>query len=199
MKTGRVGARSSGTPSGGGLRSVRPPQNTRGRQQNLAKSPWAAEEKIHPAQRQKATGIENMMRYALLRKGINFIEQAAIGPWCIDFYLPDHNACVEADGEYWHGTPSAKMKDRRKDLWLQSRGYEIYHFDGWDIKQDADFCVSRMMKSLEAKSERRKTLESKQDSEIEEENTESTISDHEERATNDIEAAEYERWLGNAS
>lgn len=190
----RVGAQSGGPPSGGGFRSIRPAGGDRGRQRNLAKSPWAAEEKIHPAQKQKATGIENMMRYALLRKGINFIEQAAIGPWCVDFYLPDHNACLEADGEYWHGTPSAKMKDRRKDLWLQSHGYEIYHFDGWDIKQDADFCVSRMMKSLEAKSQRKRIVLDNEFVEDDDSLAE-TITHDEQQLDSQKHDDEYERWI----
>jgi very-short-patch-repair endonuclease len=132
-----------------------------------------------------------------LRKGINFIEQASIGPWCVDFYLPDSNACVEADGEYWHGTfQSAKIKDRRKDLWLQSRGYEIYHFDGWDIKQDADFCVSRMMKSLEAKAMRKRAA--MEDDPIEETESLGEIATHDVQ-TNKSEHIidEYEQWLGN--
>lgn len=88
------------------------------------------------------------MRYALLRKGINFIEQASIGPWSIDFLLPDYMACVEADGEFWHSSVSAKMKDRRKDAWLKSKGYAVFHFDGKDLIENSDYCVETMLKSL---------------------------------------------------
>lgn len=143
----RIGPRSSEPPKAVGMASARPRSQDRARQRDLTKSPWSVEGRRHPSS-QKATGIENLMRYALLRKGINFVEQASIGPWCVDFYLPEHNACIEADGEYWHSSVSARMKDRRKDAWLKSRGYSIFHFDGWEIKQDSDFCVSRMMKSL---------------------------------------------------
>lgn len=145
---GRVGAKSPMRSPSQGLRSIPDKQQERSRQRDLTKNPWGSEGKRSPAN-QRATGIENLFRYALLRKGINFIEQASIGPWSIDFLLPDYMVCVEADGEYWHSSVSARMKDRRKDAWLKNKGYTVYHFDGWEIKQDSDFCVARMMKSIE--------------------------------------------------
>ena len=144
----RIGVRASREPKVSGMRSVNSSSNTRQRQGNLARNPWSNQTPKSPSL-QKATGIENQLRYALLRKGINFIEQASIGPWSIDFLLPDYMACVEADGEFWHSSTKAKMKDRRKDAWLQSKGYMVFHFDGKEITQDADYCVNRMMKSLE--------------------------------------------------
>jgi len=133
-----------------GMASIPKKDQERSRQRNLSGNPWMASSAKNPAA-QKATGIENKLRYALLRKGINFIEQASIGPWSIDFLLPDYMACVEADGEYWHSSMKARMKDRRKDAWLQNKGYTVFHFDGKEIIQDADYCVSRLMKSLENK------------------------------------------------
>lgn len=196
---GRVGARSGKSPPSGGFRSIRPSGQDRSRQRDLQKSPWQYGGRPQAAL-QKATGIENMMRYALLRKGINFVEQAAIGPWCVDFYLPDYNACLEADGEYWHSSVSAKMKDRRKDAWLKSRGYSVFHFDGWEIKQDSDFCVSRMMKSLEAHHANSEAIESEDNSDtIDDENNFhiELIKDNEQSTTapeftND---QEYEQWI----
>jgi very-short-patch-repair endonuclease len=143
---------------------------------------------------QKATGIENLLRYALLRKGINFIEQASIGPWSIDFLLPDYMACVEADGEFWHSSPSARMKDRRKDAWLKSRGYMVFHFDGWEIKQDSDFCVSRMMKSIEGKMNNLvQSIAEEEESSVDQPSMEAVI-DEQPRATEE-KNDEYEQWL----
>jgi len=135
-----------------GMASIPKKDQERSRQRNLSGNPWVAASTQNPAA-QKATGIENKLRYALLRKGINFIEQASIGPWSIDFLLPDYMACVEADGEYWHSSTKARMKDRRKDAWLQNKGYTVFHFDGKEIIQDADYCVNRLMQSLEKKIE----------------------------------------------
>lgn len=96
----------------------------------------------------KATNIENQFRYALLRKNLNFIEQASIGPWSIDFYLPEHDIVIEADGEFWHSSTKAKMKDRRKDAWLQNKGYKVFHFTGKEIIENPNFCVEKIMKSI---------------------------------------------------
>lgn len=97
---------------------------------------------------QKATNIENQFRYALLRKNLNFIEQASIGPWSIDFYLPEHDIIIEADGEFWHNTIKAKMKDRRKDAWLKSKGYKVFHFTGKEILENSNLCVEQILKSI---------------------------------------------------
>jgi len=142
---GRRGARSAKQSSSSGMKSV-VPNKGRSSQESGTQSPWGTKPK-YPVQ--AATNIENKLRYALLRKGINFIEQASIGPWSIDFLLPDYMACVEADGEFWHSSTSAKMKDRRKDAWLRNNGYIVFHFDGEEIHKDADFCVEKMMKSID--------------------------------------------------
>lgn len=143
----RSGPKSSREHRAYGMRSVPKKDNERSRRRDLSKNPWSAEGRQNPAN-QKATGIENLFRYALLRKGINFIEQASIGPWSIDFLLPDYMACVEADGEYWHSSTKAIMKDRKKDAWLRNKGYTVFHFDGKEIIQNADYCVEKLMKSV---------------------------------------------------
>lgn len=151
MRPGRIGARSARNQPMQGLRGLAPSGLDRFRG-NVAKfgpkgtnPPPGTTYPVQPA-----TNIENKLRYALLRKGVNFIEQASIGPWSIDFLLPDFMACVEADGEFWHSSTQAKMKDRRKDAWLRNKGYMVFHFDGKEIHQDSDYCVDKMMKSIEA-------------------------------------------------
>jgi len=98
----------------------------------------------------KATNIENQLRYALLRKGILFIEQASVGPWSLDFLIPEHNIVIEADGEFWHNNMKTRLKDRRKDAWLKSKGYTVFHFAGKEITSNADYCVEKILKSLRA-------------------------------------------------
>lgn len=188
---GRVGAKSPITPQSQGLRSVPNKQQERSRQRDLTKNPWSSEGKRNPSN-QRATGIENLFRYALLRKGINFIEQASIGPWSIDFLLPDYMVCVEADGEYWHSSMSARMKDRRKDAWLKNKGYTVYHFDGWEIKQDSDYCVSRMMKAIEKDMEKLvKTIE------VEIEREQQSEPEDQERIV--VDEKDYTKWIGGKS
>lgn len=180
-----LGVRAMREAKSSGMRSVNPKGNDRHRQGNLAKNPWSNTSRKTPSS-QKATGIENQLRYALLRKGINFIEQASIGPWSIDFLLPDYMACVEADGEYWHSTTKAIMKDRRKDAWLRAKGYAVFHFDGKEIIQDADYCVQRMMKSLESSIAQMATqIQELEEDEDEDEFIETSLTPID----------EYEQWL----
>lgn len=128
----------------------------------------------------KATNIENQLRYALLRKGINFIEQADIGPWSIDFFLPDHNVVIEADGEFWHNNMKTRMKDRRKDSWLMAKGYKVFHFEGKQITDDANGCVEKVIKSLQSPIW-----------EVQEENIHEEINSVDEKDEDE----EYERWI----
>lgn len=190
----RVGARSPRTLRMSGMRSVSDKTGDRSRQRDLSQNPWSAAGRKNPGN-QKATNIENLLRYALLRKGINFIEQATIGPWSIDFLLPDYMACVEADGEFWHGTMEARLKDRRKDAWLQSKGYLVFHFDGKELIQDSDYCVNRMMKSIENHMDK---LVKSVHEHIEEE-TLTVPQDIEEITGAKDTDDEYERWASGAS
>jgi very-short-patch-repair endonuclease len=140
---------------------------------------------------QKATNIENQFRYALLRKGLDFIEQANIGPWSCDFLLPDHKIVIEADGEYWHSIPKTIMKDRRKDLWLRSKGYSVLHFEGKRISADPDGCINKVIQLIE---------KNKLSLLIEEEEEEEFMEDPEiATAKENDDDAEYEAWLSSGS
>ena len=137
----------------------------------------------------KATNIENQLRYALLRKGILFIEQASVGPWSLDFLIPEHNIVIEADGEFWHNNMKTRMKDRRKDAWLKAKGYTVFHFAGKEITSNADYCVEKILKSLRAiTSTIQDTIEEDDDYDTEDSNV---AQENLVRLTQD---EEYERW-----
>src|SRR5438552_2701132 len=61
----------------------------------------------------KRTGLEKLMKRALVDASVNFVEQKQIGPYWVDFYVPERNAVVEVDGLFWH--KSRKDKDERRD------------------------------------------------------------------------------------
>ncbi len=46
--------------------------------------------------------------------GIRYQEQVAIGPYVLDFILPDHGVVIEVQGEYWHARPKAERADASK-------------------------------------------------------------------------------------
>ena len=114
-------------------------------------NPWSAAGRATPRDK-KATGIENLVRYALLRYDIFFLEQQQLGPYWPDFYLPDlifpgfpKGTVIEADGAFWHGTKAAKARDARKDRWYRENGYFVYRWDEWHIQQDTDRLVKGML------------------------------------------------------
>jgi len=73
----------------------------------------------------KPTSIEIAVQTFLTGAGIDFVSQKRIGSYLIDFYLPKQNIAIECDGEYWHGLPKTKARDKRRDLWLSEKGHEV--------------------------------------------------------------------------
>ena len=68
------------------------------------------------------TSIEAKVRTALTELGIAFFPEYRMGLFQIDFFLPEYNAAVEADGAHWHHPSRNKGRDGRRDLFLASRG-----------------------------------------------------------------------------
>jgi len=63
---------------------------------------------------------------AILRKlGVNFVHQMAFdGPnrcYIIDFFLPDHNCCIEYDGHSRHYTKEGIKKDKVRDKFMSKK------------------------------------------------------------------------------
>ncbi len=83
------------------------------------------------------------MREALIRAGIKFIEQYIVpGVGIPDFFLPDINAIVYCDGDYWHSLPHHVIKDAKQTTDLKRMGYTVFRFLGSKIIEDSDLCVS---------------------------------------------------------
>ena len=84
------------------------------------------------------------MRQALEVAGIDYKQEVKIGPYYLDFLLPDMGIVIECDGVYWHNVPGVREKDRRKDKFLESRGYKVYRFEEDEIKSSAVSCIQRL-------------------------------------------------------
>jgi hypothetical protein len=61
------------------------------------------------------SSIEELIRIELERRGEEFIQEAEVGPYQVDFWLPRRNTVVECDGSYWHSLIDSIVRDRRKD------------------------------------------------------------------------------------
>lgn len=73
----------------------------------------------------RRSSIEYAVEHVLIALNEPFEAQKPIGPWLVDFYLPQRNLVIECDGRYWHSLPKRQKLDRQKDYWLETRGYKI--------------------------------------------------------------------------
>lgn len=51
------------------------------------------------------SSLEDGIAKLLDKLGLKYEEQKAMYFWVVDFYLPDYNLVIEANGDYWHANP----------------------------------------------------------------------------------------------
>lgn len=88
------------------------------------------------------TGIEKKVRQALDSLSITYIQEHPIQHnkknnrrgsfYFIDFFLPDRNIALEADGIYWHR--SRQDSDAKRDLFLASMGISVVRLTDKEIQ-----------------------------------------------------------------
>jgi very-short-patch-repair endonuclease len=101
----------------------------------------------HTAPRE--TGIETKLYMELERRGVTFVRQQVVdGLWVVDALVPGARMVVECDGEYCHSLPGAAERDKKKDIYLMSRGYKVFRFPEAAINVDVKECVQRIVDAL---------------------------------------------------
>jgi len=99
------------------------------------------------AQSNKDTGIENKVENILQENNIDYKKQIWIEDFRPDFFLPNHNLIIEADGDYWYGHPKkydeldeiqqrTKEKDKQKEEYFAQSEYELERFWGSEIRSE---------------------------------------------------------------
>ena len=68
------------------------------------------------------TDQENIIAGYLSEFGLRYIEQYDLYPYTVDFFIPELNMVIEADGKYGH----FKKRDRKRDQFLSEQD-EIEH------------------------------------------------------------------------
>ena len=63
----------------------------------------------------------------LCRLGTPVVPQARVGPWRVDFLLPELRVVVEADSRRYHAAREDAAHDRARDEDLQSLGFVVVH------------------------------------------------------------------------
>lgn len=98
------------------------------------------------------TSIEIKMADELDKRHVEFIEQYNIDDrYVVDFFLPRHNIIIECDGEYWHTLPEVVSRDKRKNAYINSRGYSLYRFWESEINESVEACVDIVVAEINDK------------------------------------------------
>lgn len=107
----------------------------------------------------KETGIERKIRELLTREGIRFEDQKKMYYWCVDFYLPEYDIVIEAQGDYWHAhpdiysEPNAMQKknirrDKGKAAYLPKCGHTFLAFWETDINNDIEGVLAEIRTAI---------------------------------------------------
>jgi len=97
----------------------------------------------------RETTIETMVCAEMERRGITFAKQQVVdGIYLVDALILGARIVVECDGTYWHDSDEARLRDQRRDRYLQSRGYQVFRFPEAAIRADVGGCVQRIVDAL---------------------------------------------------
>ncbi len=89
--------------------------------------------RIGQAGKKKETKIEKILYEFLSSGGVIFEKQKPIGSFIVDAYVPEINLVIEADGNYWHGTPRGLETDARKNLYLTKNNFKLIRLTETEI------------------------------------------------------------------
>jgi len=94
--------------------------------------------------------IEDVLKWELQARNIKFETRKSIGQYRVDFFFPQANLIVEADGYEYHSTKKQREKDFERQVTLMKKGYMVLRFTGSQIYKDPIHCVNQIVGTLEA-------------------------------------------------
>jgi len=91
------------------------------------------------------TFLEKKVEWWLKKQNIKYESQKyynnGVRKFWVDFYLPDYNIIIEADGVYWHNAKDDAIRDAELKKVFTGR---ILHFKEKDIRDNFDVCASQL-------------------------------------------------------
>jgi very-short-patch-repair endonuclease len=81
----------------------------------------------------------------LIKNGIVAVPQYPFGPYTIDFAIPDYRIAIECDGDYWHSLPQSIARDKRKDKFINGKGWLVLRFTETRLTTDLSSCVRELL------------------------------------------------------
>lgn len=88
---------------------------------------------------------EKEVRLILQSNGIEFIQEAKMGRYSVDFILPSLRIALEIDGVYWHERTA--KRDAAKDKYLFNRGWHVVRITDEELENAANqnsFVIERL-------------------------------------------------------
>ncbi|WP_107668603.1 endonuclease domain-containing protein [Cyanothece sp. BG0011] len=73
-------------------------------------------------------------------EGVKFRRQYSIGPFVVDFYVPELRLAIEVDGPS-HFTPETKVYDTERQAFIESFGNRFLRFTNRQVYQELDAVV----------------------------------------------------------
>ena len=97
--------------------------------------------------RRDSTFPERLLWSKLRRKqtGYKFRRQESLGPYITDFFCHEKGIVIEVDGDY-HALEIFAEKDKKRDEYLQERGYEVLRYSTQEVSENLDGVVIDIMK-----------------------------------------------------
>jgi len=81
------------------------------------------------------SSLEEKVRKYLESKHVQFQQEVKFAKYRADFLLTGTKIIIECDGEFWHLRPQSKIRDKRKDEYLHSLGYQVFRLTGRQINE----------------------------------------------------------------
>lgn len=109
----------------------------------------------------KETAPERIVRELLEELGVEYLQEAPLGFYTVDFLVEGSQLVIQADGDYWHAhpekfpEPTPRQKDRRRmdascDSFLLNRGYKVLRFWESDLHSNLEICKKQVEEALDA-------------------------------------------------
>lgn len=91
------------------------------------------------------SSLEAAIAACLDRVGVPYMHNSKVGKYWPDFIIQDR-VIIECDGDYWH---QDEEKDRRRDAYLTTRGFFVFHLREAEIIADPMECIRRVLRLYE--------------------------------------------------
>lgn len=97
---------------------------------------------IHKLERRLCESPIEEMFWDAAAKALPGIEPAySVGPYRLDFAIPDRKVGIELDGHEYHSTVDQRTSDAQRQRWLERQGWRLLRFTGAEVFASPGGCV----------------------------------------------------------